>query len=105
MLDGWTGPIGLVIGYSPQYGVAQSSGPLRCLRDRGVHRGVSRHVRPVELVGTEPEDCTDRGFHVVLYELVQEIVAGPTHPGCPVDEVGGKRPVPPVKVAAVKGGP
>ena len=105
MLDGRARPIGLVIGYPPQYGVAQSPGPLRCLRNRGVYRGVRRHARPVELVGTEPEDGTDRGFHVVLYELVHEIVAGPAHPGCPVDEVGGKRPVPPVKVAAVKGDP
>ena len=66
VLDGRAGPIGLVIGDPPQYGVAQSPGPLRCLGNRGIHRGVGRHAGPVELVGTEPEDSTDCGFHVAL---------------------------------------
>jgi len=91
-----------MLSYSAKYSVAERPSPPRSFGDRGVHCCMRRNTRPVELVGTQPEDGPYLRFDTVVQESVDKVVTGPTHPGRSVDQVGNKRPVSSVQTATIQ---
>jgi hypothetical protein len=91
-----------MVGYSAKYGVAKRPSPTGSFGNRGIHCCMRRNTRPVELVGTQPEDGPYLRFDTVVQESVDKVVASSTHSGRSVDQVGNKRPVPSLKITTIQ---